>query len=112
VEPSKRLFDTDDNSPRILMKGFKNGRGEALAYWHAAPLLTETYDGTISFQLAGEERKITLVNMLTGDICEVPEEMTERKDGQAVKLVNLPITDVPYLLCFGDFLPPEAIAKQ
>ena len=79
---------------------------------YAAPLLTETYDGTISFQLAGEERKITLVNMLTGDICEVPEEMTERKDGQAVKLVNLPITDVPYLLCFGDFLPPEAIAKQ
>ncbi len=112
VEASGRLFGSDDNSPRILMKGFRNGRGEALAYWHAAPLLTETYDGTISFQLAGEERKITLVNMLTGDICEVPQSMTEQKDGQTVKLVNLPITDVPYLLCFGDFLPPEAIAKR
>ena len=45
-----------------------------------------------------------LVDLMTGDVYQVPETLVKRDDlGNAVELVNLPLTDSPLLLMFGDF---------
>ncbi len=41
---------------------------------------------------------------MTGDVYQVPETLVKRDDlGNAVELVNLPLTDSPLLLMFGHF---------
>ena len=100
---SPRIFGRDDSSPRIVMLGFANGRGEALAYWKAADLMTETFEGTVSFSLPGEEREIRLIDLLNGGIYALPDSMIDRTEEGAVMLRNLPLTDVPLLLTFGAF---------
>ena len=105
---SHRVFDRDDVSSQFVSLGFQGKGGKALAYWKAADLMRETYEGTISFQLSGTSEKIRLVDLLSGDVYELPEAMMEKQDDQVVKLVNLPLTDSPMLLTFGDFkLPME-----
>ena len=71
----------------------------------AVDLMRETYDGTISFRLAGEEREIRLIDLLSGQIYELPPSMMESVNGQVVRLRNLPLTDCPLLLTFGEFAP-------
>lgn len=45
-----------------------------------------------------------LVDLMTGDVYQVPETLVKRDDlGEIVELVNLPLTDSPLLLMFGDF---------
>ena len=66
--------------------------------------MRETYDGTVSFQLAGEKDAPRLVDLMTGDVYQVPETLVKRDNlGEIVELVNLPLTDSPLLLMFGDF---------
>ena len=104
VNPSARVFDKDASDSRLVMLGFRRGNGTALAYWEAADLMRETYDGTVSFQLAGEKDAPRLVDLMTGDVYQVPETLVKRDDlGEIVELVNLPLTDSPLLLMFGDF---------
>ena len=61
-------------------------------------------DSTVSFQLAGVKDAPRLVDLMTGDVYQVPETLVKRDDlGNVVELVNLPLTDSPLLLMFGDF---------
>ena len=104
VNPSPRVFDKDASDSRLVMLGFRRGNGTALAYWEAADLMRETFDSTVSFQLAGVKDAPRLVDLMTGDVYQVPETLVKRDDlGNAVELVNLPLTDSPLLLMFGDF---------
>ena len=104
VNPSPRVFDKDASDSRLVMLGFRRGNGTALAYWEAADLMRETFDSTVSFQLAGVKDAPRLVDLLTGDVYQVPETLVKRDDlGNVVELVNLPLTDSPLLLMFGDF---------
>lgn len=102
---SPRVFAKDDASSSLVALGFRGKGGEALAYWKAVDLMRETYDGTISFRLAGEEREIRLIDLLSGQIYELPPSMMESVNGQVVRLRNLPLTDCPLLLTFGEFAP-------
>ncbi|MBQ8081033.1 MAG: beta-galactosidase [Clostridia bacterium] len=107
---SPRVFGQDDASSQIVMLGFDNGRGaQALAYWKAVDLMRETFEGTISFLLAGEARKIGLIDLMTGEKYDIPEHMQEHDFYNStgyeatVVLKNLPLIDSPLLLTFGDF---------
>lgn len=105
VRDSARVFGKDDSSPRLVMLGFENGAGaQALAYWKAVDLMTETFEGTVSFELAGEAREIRLIDLMTGEIYALPESMMIRGEGGVTDLVNLPLTDSPLLLIFGEFI--------
>ena len=66
--------------------------------------MTETFEGTVSFELPGENRAIHLVDLMHGGIYELPESMIVRREDGVVGLVNLPLTDSPLLLTFGDFI--------
>lgn len=110
VLDSPRVFGQDDSSAQVVMLGFDNGSGaQALAYWKAADLMRETYEGTISFLLPGEERPIGLIDLMTGEKYRLPESMIGREYfdcsgyNGAVMLKNLPLTDSPMLLTFGGF---------
>lgn len=106
VNESKRVFGTDVSDSRLVMLGFKNAQGTALAYWEAADLMRETYDGTVSFEIAGEKDAPKLIDLMSGAVYQVPETMVKRDElGEIVQLRNLPITDSPVLLCFGGFYP-------
>ena len=106
---SPRVFGMDDSSAAIVTLGFENGRGgQALAYWKAADLMRETFEGTVSFLLPEETRKIRLIDLMTGDIYRLPDSMLGHEYyntgyTEAVMLKNLPLTDSPLLLTFGDF---------
>lgn len=102
--PSQRLLGLDDDGTDLMLAGFARPSGaEALAYWKASRLLSETFEGTISFSLARERRPIRLIDLMTGEVFALPEAMLER-DGDAVTLIRgLPLTDAPLLLTFGDF---------
>ena len=105
VKDSARVFGKDDASPRFISLGFENGAGaQALAYWKAVDLMTETFEGTVSFELPGENRAIHLVDLMHGGIYELPESMIVRREDGVTGLVNLPLTDSPLLLTFGDFI--------
>ena len=68
-------------------------------------ILSATYGGTISFEIAClDVSKIRLVDLATGDIYEIPEKMILDKGNGCIELVNIPLTDSPMLLTFGDFL--------
>jgi hypothetical protein len=66
--------------------------------------MTETYEGTVSFELPEEDRPILLADLLNGGIYEIPDSMKESSGSGVTLLRNLPLTDIPMLLTFGDFL--------
>ena len=107
---SPRVFGKDEDSARIMMLGFDNGHGaQALAYWKAADLMRETFEGTVSFLVPEEKREIGLIDLMTGQKYRLPETMLARDYYESkgyedpVILKNLPLTDSPLLLTFGDF---------
>ena len=105
IEPSRRIDGFDYDFAKARSYGFTKPNGSAaLAYWVPKSILTETYEGTTSivFNKADLPGDITLINMLDGAIYKLPESMIVEEEGR-VKLLNLPITDAPMMLCFGEF---------
>lgn len=110
VTDSPRIFARDDASPRTVMLGFRSENGaEALAYWRAADLMTETFEGTITFELPEEARKLRLIDLMDGAVYDIPDSMLTRTDKGVVSIDHLPLTDSPLLLTFGDFVRPDAL---
>ncbi|MDD3334950.1 MAG: beta-galactosidase [Eubacteriales bacterium] len=105
VKESPRVLGMDDGSSRFVMLGFQRDNGaQALAYWKAVDLMTETYEGTVTLELPEETRQIHLTDLLTGEVYQIPETMMTRTDGGVTYLNHLPLTDSPLLITFGDFI--------
>lgn len=105
IMDSPRVFGLDDASSQLITLGFENGKkAQALAYWKAVDLMRETFEGTVSFELPEETQPIRLIDLMSGDIYTIPEDMMVRSEGGVTLLKNLPLTDSPLLLTFGDFL--------
>ncbi len=106
VLPSKRVNGYDCNDSTIYTYGFKKPNASyALVYWNSVPLLTSTYDGTVSFQIMGTDLgRIRLADPATGRVYTIPESMTENNGNGNITLKNLPITHYPLILSFGDFI--------
>jgi N-acetylglutamate synthase-like GNAT family acetyltransferase len=106
VNPSRWVHSTDCSDTTVCTYGFRRENGSAaLAYWNSVHILSSTYAGTISFEIACLDiSKISIVDLATGDIYEIPEKMKIDKGNGCMELVNIPLTDSPMLLTFGDFL--------
>ena len=103
VQPSKRMLGSDYGGPYIA-SGFKKPNGSfAYAYWNSTPLLTTDFEGTISFKVTNVPGEMHVVDPLTGKIFEIPEAMLEKTGTHTWLVKNIPITDYPLLLTFGDF---------
>ena len=106
VEPSWRTweFDYDFNEARSYTFRKPNG-SLGMVYWNSdSNILTQTFESTVSLRIPKCRCKdIRLTDLLTGDIYEIPEKMIIDQ-GVFCKLKNLPVTDYPLLLTFGDFI--------
>ena len=103
VQPSKRLLASDYGG-KLITHGFAKPNGShAFAYWNSTELLTTDFESTVSFRVANVPGQIRLVDLLHGDIYELPEDMIENAGHNTVLIKNIPVTDYPMLLTFGDF---------
>ena len=106
VERSVRVIGMDDDFALTRHYGFAKPNGSyALCYWMSKNILTETYESTVSlrFKKADLPGDICLADLRTGDIYELTADMVH-EDGEYIHLVNIPVTDSPLLLTFGDFI--------
>lgn len=102
--PSKRVAGEDCADKTVVTYGFRKPSGAvAFAYWNAVPILTHTYEGTISFAAYTLGEPVRLVDMSNGNVYDLPDDMKEPLPGGGILLKNIPITDIPMLLTFGDF---------
>ena len=109
-QTSKRIAGTDCTDKTIMTYGFKKPNGSyAIAYWNAVPLLTHTYEGTMSILelRATPDTPIRLIDMSNGNVYDLPDSMKEYYSEGGLLLKNIPLTDTPMLLTFGDFADME-----
>jgi len=107
--PSKRMIGGDYGG-ELLMKTFRKPNGSyALAYWNPAELLTTSFESTVSFKVTSVPGEMKLVDLLDGKVYEIGEANREVVGKNTVLLKNLPVTDYPMLLTFGDFADVETL---
>ena len=101
--PSRRVNGVDCQDNTLKVYGFRLDDGRtALCYWNCVPLLTHTYEGTVSMSVYGQDTsKIRLVDLSNGKIYRLPETMLEDLGNGGVGFRNIPLTDTPIALIFG-----------
>ena len=101
--PSRRVNGVDCQDNTLKVYGFKLDDGStALCYWNCVNLLTSTYEGTVSMSVYGQDTsRIRIMDLATGRIYKLPEEMVEDLNYGGVGLRNLPLTDTPLAIIFG-----------
>lgn len=102
--PSPRIHQ--DESPwNLITGGFQKPNGSsAFVFWKPAPLLTTTFEGTASWQVAGVRGVPRLVDLLNGTVYDIPASRVRDEGHGCYTLLNLPVADHPLLIAFGDFL--------
>lgn len=96
-------YDYDFNN--AIHYSYKKPNGSlGMVYWAPKEILTETYEGTVSFKIKGDVKpeEIRLTDLLTGTVYALPESLIDTEEGLTLK--NIPITDSPILITIGDFL--------
>lgn len=103
VFESIRMQGSDLNPVHLHHFSFKKDNGSfAVMYWVPKNVLTETYEGTVSLTLNDnvKDKEIKITDLLTGVVYKLDDKMT----AQNGILRNIPITDSPLMLTFGDFI--------
>ena len=102
---SPRLLGQDYYDMNMFRVGFKRPNSStALAYWHAADLLTEEFESTVSFQIAGQRPEMHLVDPMDGAVHVIPASICTWQSDSCVLISNIPIRDYPLFIVFGDFV--------
>lgn len=94
-----RDCDADFNEMSSLFIKKPNG-SSAIIYWKPCNVLTETYEGTVSLEIANlsDMGNVSLCDLASGAMYDLHEDMISENE-----LVNIPVTDSPLMLTFGDF---------
>lgn len=106
IYASKSIFKDDYDFEKTYHFGVRKPNGSsALVYWIPNHLLTETIETTVSLRIKKETvpGEVRLADMLTGDIYSIPESILSDGDDGYLYFKNLPATDIPMLLTFGNF---------
>ncbi|MBO5867901.1 MAG: hypothetical protein J6Q54_03210 [Oscillospiraceae bacterium] len=100
--PSRRVNGTDCGDNTLTTYAFKLHDGTvAMAYFNCTPLLTTTYEGTVSYCVCNRKPEgIRLLDPTDGSIYKLPDSMWEIQGVNSVLLKNLPLTDCPLILLF------------
>ncbi len=98
---SHRVNGMDTGYKEIISGGFKLDNGEyAFAYWKPESLLTNTFEGTITFEIAAKKEDIRIADLYTGDVYTLPDDMIETVGDNSIKLLHIPIKDYPLVILF------------
>ena len=92
-----RRINALEEDEQAKIYGFELDDGShALVYWNATPILTTTYEGTISFALCGQRcEDIRICDLRDGSIYTLREDMIEDAGEDIVRLKNIPLLDAP-----------------
>lgn len=105
-QESRFVLDFDTALEDLRTSGWVKPNGaRALCYWNTnSNVLTQTYEGTTTIRLRNNDaRELHIVDLLRGDVYEIPESM-KTVDKEFTVLNNIPVTDYPLLLTMGDFI--------
>ncbi|MFA6816440.1 MAG: beta-galactosidase [Lentisphaeria bacterium] len=101
---SQRILRNEDSCVDLTLHGFQRQNGAALlAYWKPTELLTTQYEATISFEIAQLPQPARLVDPFSGTIYQIPDSMIKNSGDNNFLFKNLPLTEYPLFLIFGDF---------
>ncbi len=103
VNASRRVngYDCSDDTLKIYTFKLCDGR-TAMIYWNAVDLLTSTYEGTVSFNVYGQDNdNVKIIDLTNGDIYSLPDEMISDIGNGGIKLKSIPVTDCPLAIVFG-----------
>lgn len=100
--PSVRVNGNDCTDSTVEVYGFRLEDGRRVViYWNNVPILTSTYEGTVSLAIYGQKGVAPKVcDLRNGNLYDLPAEMWEKSGAQGVLLKNLPLTDCPIALIF------------
>ena len=102
--PSRRVNGVDCQDTSLKVYGFRLQNGAtALCYWNCVPLLTHTYEGTLSMSVYGQDNSnIRIMDLRDGKLYRLPEGMLEDLGNGGIGLRNIPLTDTPLAIVFGE----------
>lgn len=106
INPSKLNLSEDYDFDKTYHFGVRKPNGSsALVYWIPKNILTETIETTVSLRIKKETvpGEVRLADMLTGDIYSIPENILSADDDGYLYFKNLPATDSPMMITFGNF---------
>ena len=103
-QESPRFASLDDHWTEIISRGFVKPDGSCgLVYWKPVELLKSTYESSISVQAVGMKGTPHLISLLDGSVYEIPDTMMQQVHKDVIIFNNLPVTDYPLMLTFGNF---------
>ena len=99
---SRRVNGVDCEDTSLKVYGFELNDGKkAMLYWNCVPILTATYEGTVSFCVYGQKNdSIRICDLRDGSLYSLPDDMIEDMQDGGVRLKNLPLTDSPLAILF------------
>lgn len=94
-------FDCSRN--QVVSAYFERPDGEqCFVYWNPTNILTTDYCGSVSFQFITKHEDLKLVDLCTGDVYALPDDMF-KKENLCAYLSHLPIKDYPLALVTDAF---------
>lgn len=100
-EPYAQQDCASDEISKVFFER-ENG-SQCLVLWKPTNILTTDYIGTVSMQIATQNKKAVLADLCTGEVFSLPESILTDLNGGCLKLEHLPVKDYPMALILGDF---------
>ena len=105
---TEKVFGLSEKLQNLITQGFvKENGSSAFLYYKPVDVMTESFDGVVSFACDADKEKIKLVDLMSGKVYKIPDSMIEDLGAGMIKLSFLPIRDYPFALTFGDFCEIE-----
>lgn len=105
-QKNSRVNGWDDATRDLIWGGIakKNG-SRAFAYWNSTEMVKcQGYEGSVTFELAGVEGEVRLVDPMDGSIYEIGDDVMKDMGNGLYVFEHLPVKDYPLILTFGNFM--------
>ena len=104
-QESRRINGRDDPTKALVFGGVsKANGGKAFAFWNSTDLTTcQAYESTVTFELAGVEGEIFLVDPMDGAVYEIGNGVGQNRGNGLYLFENFPVKDYPMILVWGNF---------
>lgn len=101
-------FAESEGKNDVVSHSFTKPNGaSAFVYYKPTNVITDNFQGVVSFVMDTPSEKISLIDLMDGSVYHIPENMI--KDlGNGIKVLELiPIKDYPLMITFGEFYQLE-----
>ena len=105
---TEKVFGRSEKLQDLITQGFTKDNGSsAFLYYKPTDVMTTSFEGVVSFACDYDKEKIRLIDLMSGKVYKLPDDMMEDLGSGMVKLSFLPIRDYPFAITFGDFCEVE-----